>query len=410
MVTTSNGRDWVRRLNLFGPAVGGAEWIIGLDPDELLETARASTGLDDFGDDGWEEPFRLVVTAIRDTADLNVLGRLSARAEIVRCLQLRLRLLDHWDRTPAVLATDVTAPVFILGPARTGTTILLELMALDPNLRPVIAHEAHHPLGALDGIDETPLALSEPEQEFWADIQPEFQTVHELRSDLPCECVHFCAPEFTSWHWPMMHSYDAVEGRAGRSSAGRIYEWHRRFLQTLQHDDGTARTFLLKSPGHLGSLMELLRVYPDARLIQTHRDPIKFVGSSANTTAMLHWMRSDRVDKASRGPLMSLAYQLMLGMAMDQRASGQVPADQIADLRFRDLLADPISAIEQVYHHLGMAFPEELRTSIPEYLDNKPKNKFGPHVYEAASLGLDESTIRTDFSTYIERYGIELET
>ncbi|MEM7139711.1 MAG: sulfotransferase [Actinomycetota bacterium] len=403
--------DWARRLNLFGPSVGGAHHLVGLDADEMMETACASTGLADFGDDdGWIAPFRAVVGALDTACELNTLGRLSAREEVLRCLQMRLRMVDLWSREPSVLATDVTAPVFILGPPRTGTSILLELLALDPNLRPVIAHEAHHPLGPLPAADgHSTLELSEPEQEFWADIQPEFITMHELRGDLPCECVHFCAPEFASWHWAMMHDLPELDGIGQGQGMDRVYAWHKRFLQTLQHGDGSPQTFLLKSPAHLGSLTELLAVYPDARMIHTHRDPLKFVGSSANLTATLHWMRRDRLEKAGRGQLMSLAYQLMMGLVMGQRASGEIPAGQMADLHFRDLMTDPVGAIERAYDHLGMVFPDEMRSRVPDYLANKPKGKFGPHVYDPALLGLDEAGLRDEFADYIAHYAIELE-
>jgi len=397
--------DWVRRLNLFGASVGDPALLVGLDPDELIETALSSTGLSDFGDDDWEGPFRAIVRAMTESADLTVIGRLSARGELLRCLQLRLRLHDLWRREPSVTAADVVAPVFILGPPRTGTSILLELLALDPNLRPVVAHEAHHPLGPPVGVAATAAECSEPEQEFWADIQPEFMTMHELRSDLPCECVHFCMPEFRSWHWPMMHDLGDVR----HHEFGPVYAWHKRFLQTLQHLDGSPQTFLLKSPAHLGSLADLLVAYPDARMIHTHRDPLKFVGSSANLTATLHWMRSTSLDRAGRGPLMSLAYQLMLGLAMGQRESGEIPAAQMADLHFKDLLADPVTAISQTYDHLGMELPAEMRDTIPAYLAAKPKGKFGPHVYDAASLSLDEGGVREEFAAYIERYDISLE-
>ncbi len=398
--------DWVRRLNLFGDSVGGAVNLVSLDPDELIDVARSTTGLDDFGDNAWEPAYRTLLAGIEAHADLNVVGRLSTRAEILRCLQLRLRLNRHWSEVPAIRQQPIVAPVFILGPPRTGTTILLELFALDPSLRPVIAHEAHHPLGTLDGVETSAVEASEPEQEFWADIQPEFMTMHELRSDLPCECVHFSAPVFDSWHWPMMHDLGDGEPLADMTAT---YGFHNAFLQTLQHADGSPQTFLLKSPAHLGSLTALLETYPDARMVHTHRDPLKFVGSSASITTTLHWLRSDSVTPAERGPLMSLAYQLMLALAMGQRDSGEVPADQMTDLHFRDLMGDPVGTVERAYRDLGMVFPDEMRESIPEYLASKPKDKFGKHLYDAAGLGLDESQVRDDFADYISRYDIELE-
>lgn len=402
--------DWVRRFNLFGDAVGDPRHLVDLDADRLLEAAVATTGLSDFGDAEWEAPFRAVMAGLEDDANLNLIGRVSARAETLRCLQTRLRLNDLWSREPAIRADPVVAPVFVLGPPRTGTSILLELLSLDPNLRPVIAHEAHHPLGPVPGVERTPLELSEPEQEFWADIHPEFMTMHELRSDLPCECVHFCAPDFRSWHWPMMHTLGDMEARGITHDFSSIYAWHSSFLQTLQHLDGEPATFLLKSPAHLGSLADLLAVYPDARMIHTHRDPAKFVGSGANITKTLHWLRSDVVDPSTRGPMMVLAYQLMLGLVMGQRSAGEIPPDQMADLHFRDLMIDPVHAIRRAYDHLDIEFPAEMAESVPRYLADKPAGKFGRHHYDAAALGLDESVVHEQFADYIARYDIELES
>ncbi len=411
--------DWVRRLNLFGASVGGAERLVRLDADEMLDIATASVGLSDFGDElGWGKGYRDLVAALDGPAELTVLGRLSARAEIIRCLQTRLRLVGLWNREPQIRSSEIAAPLFILGPPRTGTSILLELLALDPALRPVYAHEAHHPLGPIDDGPADALERSEPEQEFWADVHPDFITMHELRSDLPCECVHFVQPEFRSWHWPMMHDLETVTDRDTPESVSAIYGFHRAFLATLQHLDGQSeagqagagpRRFLLKTPAHLGYLPTLFATYPDALVIHTHRDPLKFIGSSANLTGVLHWMRSDNVDMSRRGPLMSIAYQFLLGGAMAQRDQGVIPESQIADLHFKELISAPVAAIERVYGELGLDFGDEMRHEVPAYLAHKPKGKFGAHVYDPARLGLDETALRNDFADYIDRYGIELE-
>ncbi len=404
--------DWLRRLNLFGDAVGSASRMVSLDPDEMLNTAAESTGYSDFGDEHrWEEGYRAMVAALEANAALTVFGRLSARGEILRNLQTRLRLVDLWRQHPEIRSEPVVAPVFILGPPRTGTSILLELLALDPGLRPVIAHEAHHPLGPLpDTGTGTVMQISEPEQEFWSDVHPEFITMHELRSDLPCECVHFVQPEFRSWHWAMMHGLGDVESRNDALAMTAVYAFHEGFLQTMQYLDGEPQTFLLKSPAHLGSLAELLAQYPDAKMIHTHRDPLKFIGSSANLTGVLQWMRSDAVDMTIRGPLMTLAYQFLLSGVIAQRQSGAVPAEQMADIHFLELMSDPVDTIKRAYEHLAMPFPDEMAESVPAYLADKPKGKFGPHRYEASRLGLDESTLRDDFFDYIDHYGVALES
>ena len=132
--------DWVRRLNLFGDVVGDPRLLAGLDPDELLATARASTGLDDLGEadwPGWTETYRRMVTAIDDEARLHALGRVVTRAELLKVLQTWLRLQRAWTARPAIRDEPIDAPLFVVGPPRTGTTILLELLALDPQLRAV---------------------------------------------------------------------------------------------------------------------------------------------------------------------------------------------------------------------------------------------------------------------------------
>ena len=402
--------DWVRRVNLFGTSVGDPARMVSLDADEMLAVATESVGLLDFGDEpGWEAGYRALCGALNEDAQLNVVGRLSARGEIIRNLQNRLRMVDYWRASPEALAADVAAPVFVSGPPRTGTTILLELLALDPNLRGVRGYEAHFPLDTLPDSGASALACSEPEQEFWADIQPEFMTMHELRSDLPVECVHFCQPEFRSWHWPMMHAIGDLAARGADLDFGAVYRWHKNFLRTLQHIDGAPAQFLLKSPAHMGTLPDLFAAYPDARVILTHRDPIRFLGSVANLTTTLQWMRSDSVAPSESGPTMLFIYQMMMDMVMGQRASGEVPDDQIADLLFRDLVSDPVPALQAVYDRLGLEFSDELAAAIPAYLADKPKDKFGKHVYDPAALGLDESAVRAQFTDYIAHHNIPLE-
>src|SRR6185295_10255517 len=192
------------------------------------------------------------------------------------------RLHAAWAATPALLREPVEAPLFVVGPPRTGTTILLELLALDPGLRAPRAWEALQPLPispdpATDRAER--LRRAECEQELWADVHPEFMTMHELASDLPCECVHFLAYDYAGPYWTMQYDTPSFTGwqLENLDTLGRVYRLHRRMLQTFQHDsgggDGAApRRWLLKSPGHLSTLAALFGEYPDARVIHTHRD------------------------------------------------------------------------------------------------------------------------------------------
>jgi hypothetical protein len=405
--------NWARRLNLFGDIVGDPAALVDLDPDALLALARSTTGLDDLGEaewPGWETTYRSFLTAADAEAQLNLVGRVLTRAEALKVLQTWLRLQAHWRATPAVLAEPIDAPLFVVGPPRTGTTILLELLALDPSLRAPIAWEAVQPLPRLDD----PMAdaaerrrLAEAEQELWADIDPEFMTMHELASDLPCECVHFLAYDFAGPYWSMHYDTPSFTGwqLEHLETLARVYALHRRMLQTFQHGD-EPRRWLLKSPAHVSTLPQLFAEYPDALVIHTHRDPRKFIASLVSLLGVVRGMRSDAVDVRALGPIMEITYQLFLEGAIAQRTSGEVPDAQIVDSHFLDLMADPVANVHGLYDRLGLDWPAGHDTRIRDYLAAKPKGKHGEHRYSFEAVGLDEDHVRATFAAYVAHYGI----
>ncbi len=422
MSTSLEHPDWVRRFNLFGDIVGDPRRLAGLDPDELLATARAATGLDDLGESewpGWTDTYRRMLTAIDEEARLHTLGRVVTRAEVLKVLQIWLRLQREWTTRPALLAEPIDAPLFVVGPPRTGTTILLELLALDPHLRAPLAWEALHPLPT-EGDAERRRELSECEQEFWADVHPEFMTMHELASDLPCECVNFLAYDFSGPYYSMMYDTPSFTGwqLENLDTLGRVYRLHRRMLQTFQHvptagrsvptaaADDAPRRWLLKSPGHLSTLAALFAEYPDARVIHTHRDPRRFIASLVSLLAVLRFMRSETDQRLALGPIMEMTYQLFLEQVIAQRTDGTVPDDQIVDTHFLELMSDPVAMLHRVYDQLGYDWPKGHDRAITAYLAAKPKAKHGAHTYSFGDLGLDDDHVRATFAPYVAHYGI----
>lgn len=409
--------DWVRRFNLLGDGVGDPRLLASLDPAEILATARASTGLLDVGErdwPGWTETYERMVTAIDEEARLHALGRVVTRAEVLRVVQTWLRLQREWSTTPAILAEPIDAPLFVVGPPRTGTTILFELLGLDPQLRAPIAWEALHPL-AEEGSAQRRRELSESEQEFWADVHPEFMTMHELASDLPCECVNLLTYDFAGPYFSMLFDTPSFVGwqLENLDTLDRVYRLHRRMLQTIQHDPtaagtgaGAPRKWLLKSPGHLSTLAALFAQYPDAQVIHTHRDPRRFIASLVSLLAVLRFMRSDRDDRLVLGPMMELTYQLFLEQVIAQRGDGTVPDNRIVDTHFLELMSDPVAMLHRVYEQLGYDWPKGHDRAITDYLAAKPKAKHGAHTYSYADLGLDDDHVRATFAHYVDHYGI----
>jgi len=184
--------DWVRRVNAMGDAVGGAEHLVSLAADEILRHALSSVGARaasdaDLGDPEWQDRFRSLVAAMDGAGVLNVVGRLMVRQELLRCVRTRLLVARYHAEHPDAGAQPIVAPIIIAGPARSGTTILFELLAQAPGLRAPLAWEGLHPTPLSGDVERA--AVAECEQELWADVQPEFDAIHELRARLPVEWI-----------------------------------------------------------------------------------------------------------------------------------------------------------------------------------------------------------------------------
>ncbi len=394
--------DWARRLNQMGDSVGGPEHLVPLDADALVRTAIASTdGLEDFGDfDGdWCGRLDHLIAEIEATGRLNALGRLMTRQELLRGLRTRLLLARARRERPAIADEQILAPMVITGPARSGTSILFELLALDPNARAPLAWEGIHPVPFASAESaEARQALAECEQEFWTDVQPEFAAIHELRADLPVECVTLTLPSFTGGHWGMIANlpnwlpdYPAA------------MQYHRALLQTLQHG-GPPQTWVIKTPLYLVFVDLLFATYPDAWMIHTHRDPLKTEPSGLSTLATVRWERSDEVELPEA---MGGMGDMMIALAK-RREAGELP-DRIVDSHFSDLMADPVAAVEKLYGQMERPFLGEHADAIRRYVASKPKGKFGKHKYSPEDWGFDPATLRERTRPYTDYYGVALE-
>src|SRR5579863_4759223 len=136
---------WVENVVAYGIGLGdNGRSMVSLTADDLLDAARSATGLDDAGDSWFREPLDRLCTALDDEADLHLAGRLRARTELQLILQNRLRLVDLWKREPTIGDEQVRSPIIVTGLGRSGTTLLHELLACDPNNRAPLLWEMVH--------------------------------------------------------------------------------------------------------------------------------------------------------------------------------------------------------------------------------------------------------------------------
>jgi hypothetical protein len=380
--------------------------MVSLRPDDLRTAAVATTGLDDFGDDWWEEPFRRLCGSLEDEARLHLPGRLRTRGEIQLVLQNRLRMVDLWKREPAVLREAVRAPIVVTGLGRSGTTLLHELLACDADNRPPLLWELLHTVP----YDEASGDVCDDEIKLMDEIVPAFTAMHENGGRLPTECIFAFAHQFSSDLYTGL--YNVSEYTVWRSGIDQtpIYDWHKRHLQTLQWVAGrpTPR-WVVKAPSHLSALPLLFSTYPDARVVMTHRDPLRVIGSLSDLMATLHYMHSDYVDHALLVEFMAMGLEMQMDHVAAERDAGAVPNDQITDVVYKELVAQPVATIERLYAAWDLPVTPAFRAALDAYLAARHTDRTPAHDYSFADTGLDLATHRAQVAPYQERFGVPSE-
>ena len=385
---------------------------MSLDREEIEATAVAAAGHSDFGDDdGWRTHFTAFMDALDAEARLHPVGALMTRTDLVRALLTRLELTDRWANRPEILAEPVPEPLVIVGAARSGTSILHELLALDPAMRAVRSWEANQPVAAADDDTvrhEHARRSADAIVTLWHDVQPEYETMHRNGGELPTECIFLTVPAFLSDNWGGTHTVPSYRIHLATADHSPAYAWHRRTLQTLQHGRAPRR-WVLKAPSHLATLPTLFATYPDARVVHIHRDPARTLPSMFDLMATLQWMRSDHVDPLPEVPFAVDGIAGMLDRIVAGRADGSLPDDRFIDVRYADLMTDPIGTVAHIHRAAGSEPPPTLADDVQSYLGAKPKGVAGTHHYDLATFGLTARAIHDRFRTYLERFDIPVE-
>lgn len=395
---------WVQALH----TIADPAWI-RLDADALLAEASAKTGLADFGDDAFQEPYRVFVRALDEEAQLHALGRLIARSDLSNWLENRLGLVDWRKRHPEIAAEPIERPLFITGLPRTGTSILHELLACDPAHRVPLHWEVRHPCpppeAASAGSDPR-IERAERQVQLWNHIVPEYKVMHELGARLPVECIQLTAHSFRSEELMGRHQVPSYAAWYAGCDLVPAYRFHRAMLQHLQWRHRRER-WVLKAPSHLAALGPLLAVYPDARVVVTHRDPLEILPSVASILTSTAYVRSDAVDpQAMLGWFTGETCRALLDGMTAFRTSGAAGPAQFCDVRYDDLVARPFETLASIYDHFGLRHSADAEARMRAYLAAKPKGRHGVHRYDFRATGFDLATERERFRAYRERYGV----
>lgn len=386
-----------------------------LEKDFLLDQARKQTKLDDFGDPWFHEPFEVLLDAVREEAQLNAAGDFSAMLYFNQVLMHRL-LSEWWyNRHPEILERAIKRPVVIVGPMRSGTTRLHRLLASDHRFSHMRSFETISPVPRQDFE-----AVLAGEQEDFRPVlakrimrvarlaNPRTLSIHptgpyepEEELGLLCGSLYGMKHE-AQWHVP---SYARWCEQADATPAYRYMADQLRLVGWSQQVS-TLRPWILKTPQHMLDLPALHKVFPDARLIFTHRDPQQVVGSAASLAWNQTIIYSDHANPAGIGQEWLRKSQLQVERMMAARE--HIPAERMIDVQYDDMDNDWRGTMERIYDFLDL----EIEPAVPameDYLERAKDLKRHPHNYSLEMFGLSAVEVHDRMGRYIDRFDVQID-
>jgi hypothetical protein len=375
----------------------------------LFDAARKVAGLDDFGAGDFREGLRVLLRAYDEEARLSPFGRLMLRGELTTVLANRLRVEQAWRQEPALLEPAIRRPLFILGLPRSGTTALHFLLAQDPANQVL-----EYWLAAAPG-PRPPRASWPRDPRFKAARQalrltyyldPTLKAIHWMTVDGPDECRHLLLQSFVDHTFDSNASIPSYTKWFEAQDMRPAYARHRKLLQLIGSTT-PERRWVLKYPAHLRNLRALLAVYPDACIVQTHRDPANVLPSICSLVAGWRSLYEGGVDMRAIGREQLALYAGMMETGLAVRAENS--SAQFFDLGFREVLADPIAAVKRAYSHFGFEWTPAGEDAMRRWHAANPQGKHGEHRYRASDYGLDPGELDERFAAYRARFGVQRE-
>jgi hypothetical protein len=382
-----------------------------LRAEDLLRPARRAAGFDDFGDMAVLKPLQILLESCIEEASLGVVGRFALRWDSVRFLTNLLHLRRAERCTPAIAQQRIERPIFITGLPRSGTTFLHRLMMADRENRAPLVWQTIYPYPPAGGPDRRVARVTKQLQAFER-LAPQFRGLHPLFATSPQECSEITAHVFRSLRFDT--TYDIPSYRTWLDAAGHVpaYEFHKRFLQHLQFQGLSAGAgagrWVLKCPDHVFALEAIRTVYPDARLVFVHRDPVSVLLSVAKLTEVLRAPFTRRLDALEIGRQESARWLDGARRMVRAEATLQL-AEPICHVHHLDLISDPLATVEGVYRHFGLALPLDAGARMGRMVGRQPNGGYAPHAYRFEDHGLDAAAERSKFRDYMVHFGIQPE-
>lgn len=390
----------------------GREKSPAVQLDRIIDTARAAAAGADPTPDAFKDNLVLLVDSLNQEGRLSPLGSTAASWMLADALRKRIDISWWWTKEPEIRAAPISSPIFLTGLPRSGTTYFQYLFDREPTMRMLRTWEGDDPCPppAIDrkSAEERRSRCVEAHRQRPEEDRRAMDAFHLSDPDGPQECVMLLDQTFANagnyWTFRVPSYFDAV---AEKFDLEASYEHHKRALQVLQWQ-APARRWALKWPCHLLSLEEIIRVYPDAIFVVTHRDPVQALASNCSFATYLRGKFSADVDPAEVGAQTRdmIGRHIRKLVDFDQAHANDL---RIAHVDYARVVADPQVVMEEVYATLDLELTSSVRDSMAAWRAANPPGKRGTHSYDLSDYNLVAEEVSEEYDYYTERFSIPRE-
>jgi hypothetical protein len=390
----------IRLLNRLGRVADKPK----LDAATLVARAERATGLSDWGDYDFHSGLQVLAQSLEQDAQLNTIGRLLLREYLHRTLCNRLLVRRDLLQHPEIRDVEVKRPLFIVGLPRTGSTMLQRMLSRDPAVRSLQTWEMFHPSPPPESATyQTDPRIAQTARRLksldW--MAPDFATAHEVVAGEPEECLGLQQATMTTPAFELMARIPSYERWFDQQDLRAAYGEYRLQLQHLQWKHSKDH-WVLKSPFHIYGLEALLATFPDAVIVQTHRDPAQIMPSLCSLFSVMHTLTSDHASLTELGPHALARIGGVNDRTIDLRE--RIGDARFVDVGYRALVSDPLKAIGEIYARFGYDFAPTAQQAMRDWQQNNPQHKRGRHHYTLQQFGLTEAAVDRQFARYRERF------
>ena len=378
--------------------------IKALNFEDLHMAAKERSGLSDFGGFSYQEPLKKLIESINSESGMNAGGFWGQRERIINILINRARIEELIVKHPEILAETIVNPVVIVGLPRTGTTMLHRILASDSRFYAPIWFETRFPApkpGEDFRVKDSRIDDAKLEVAAMLDANPDLASIHPIDAEAADEEIMLLEQSFYSTMPPAFCNLPSYVTWLEEHDNTPGYEYLKRLLQALQwqkkQKGQNAQRWLLKTPHHLHHMDVLLSVFPDAKVIQSHRDPLETIPSIASFNTALWKLSADQVDEKVVGDYSSRKFAKGMIDTMTVRKSHP---DAVLDVHYRETIKTPFESIGKVYNFIGMELTDEALKAMQQWQTDNKREDRASHQYTLEQFGYTQESLMALFADY----------